>query len=150
MANIFLNVNADENSPNRELVDDRCMHTRSNTLLNAASYDLGSIILNIVYSNFKKNVSFIFVDLYLSADLLIRLKHSSRIYWNQWSVPTLFTRGERSSSWKCFNRVCNWIKSCTGSKGQRRRRRGSCSPVQDITSKRTMWIANAPWWPPDD
>ena len=80
MANIFLNVNADENSPNRELVDDRCMHRRSNTLLNAASYDLGSIILNIVYSNFKKNVSFIFVDLYLSADLLIRLKHSSRIY----------------------------------------------------------------------
>ena len=80
MANIFLNVNADENSPNRELVDDRCMHRRSNTLLNAASYDLGSIILNIVYSNFKKHVSFIFVDLYLPADLLIRLKHSSRIY----------------------------------------------------------------------
>ena len=78
MANIFLNVNADENSPNRELVDDRCMHRRSNTLLNAASYDLGSIILDIVDSNF--NVSFIFVDLYLPADLLIRLKHSSRIY----------------------------------------------------------------------
>ena len=39
---------------NRELVDDRCMHRRSNTLLNAASYDLGSIILDIVYSNFKK------------------------------------------------------------------------------------------------
>ena len=78
MANIFLNVNADENSPNRELVDDRCMHRRSNTLLNAASYDLGSIILDIVDSNF--NVSFIFVDLYLPADLLIRLKHSSKIY----------------------------------------------------------------------
>ena len=91
-----------------------------------------------------------FCILYLPADLLIKPKHSSRIYWNQWSVPTLFTRGERSSSWKCFNRVCNWIKSCTSSKGQRRRRRGSCSPVQDITSKRTMWIANAPWWPPND
>ena len=48
---------------NRELVDDRCMHRRSNTLLNAASYDLGSIILDIVYSNFKKNMFHLFLSI---------------------------------------------------------------------------------------